>query len=103
MAGSATAQEVINRAMRRINVLAAQEALNADEMTTSLQTLNDMLFNFPARGIQYVHIELAQSDTVNVPDAQVRNVVNLLADDLSDDYGVAITQDLRTDIMRADH
>ncbi len=98
---SATAEQVINRAFRRINVLAAQEALNANEMTDALETLNDMMFNFTARGIQYVHVQLAQSDTVNVPDEQVRNVVNLLCDDLADDYGVNITPDLREDIRNA--
>jgi len=99
---SATAAEIIERAQRRINVLAAQEAINANEMTDSLQILNDMMFNFPARGIQYVHTELAQGDTVNVPDQQVRNVMFLLCDDLADEFGMPISQDLRSDIMRAE-
>ncbi len=98
---SATAAQVINRAFRRINVLAAQEAVNANEMTDALETLNDMMFNFTAKGIQYVHVQLAQTDTVNVPDEQVRNVVNLLCDDLADDYGVNITPDLREDIRNS--
>ncbi len=98
---SATAEQVINRAFRRINVLAAQEAVNANEMTDALETLNDMMFNFTAKGIQYVHVQLAQGDTVNVPDEQVRNVVNLLCDDLADDYGVNITPDLREDIRNS--
>lgn len=100
---SATAEEVINRAMRRINVLAAEEALSANEMVDALQILNDMMFNFPARGIQYVHIELAQGDTVNVPDSQVRNVMFLLCDDLADEFGMPISADLRTDIVRAEN
>ncbi len=99
---SATAQQCIERALRRINVLAAEEAVSDNDMVESLQIMNDMMFGFPPRGIQYVHADLAQSDTVNVPDAQVRNVVLLLCDELADGFGMPITPDLRTDIMRAE-
>ena len=98
---SATAQQVIERAQRRINVLAAGESINANEMTDSLQILNDMMFNFTAKGIQYVHVTLAQGDTVNVPDEQVRNVMLMLCDDLADDFGMPISPDLREDIRQA--
>ncbi len=98
---SATAQQIIERASRRINVLAAQEALNANELTDSLQILNDMMFNFTAKGIQYVHVVLAQGDTVNVPDEQVRNVMLMLCDDLADEFGMPISPDLREDIRNA--
>lgn len=98
---TATAQQIIERAARRINVLAAQEAMTADEMTDALQILNDLLFSFPAKGIQYVHVVLAQTDTVNVPDGQVRNIILMLCDDLADDFGTPITPDLREDIRQA--
>lgn len=98
---SATAQQIIERAARRINVLAAQEALDANEMNDALQILNDMLFNFTAKGIEYVHAQLAQGDTLNVPDEQVRNVIMMLCDDLADDFGMPITPDLREDIRQA--
>ncbi len=103
MAGivSATAQSVIERAARRINVLAAQEALNANEFDDCLQILNDLMAAFPAKGIQYVHATLAQTDTVNVPDEQVRNVILMLCDDLADDFGMPISADLREDIRQA--
>ncbi len=99
---TSTAQQLIEDASSRINVLAAQEALNADEMVKGLRILNQMMFSFPARGIQYVHVELAQTDTVNVPDGQVRNVMLLLCDDLADEFGMPISTDLRSDIMRAE-
>jgi hypothetical protein len=99
---SATAQQIIERAAGIINVLAASEALNANEMTDSLQIMNDMMFGFPARGIQYVHTQLAQGDTVNVPDGYIRAVTLLLADDLADNFGMPISPDLRNDVMRAE-
>ncbi len=99
---SATAEEVINRANRRVGNLAAQESLNANEMTDSLQMLNGMMFAFPPRGIQYVHVELAQTDTVNVPDAQVRNVELLLCTELAQAFELPIRPELASDIMRAE-
>ncbi len=98
---SATAQQVIERAARRINVLAAEEALSSNEMNDALQILNDLMFSFTAKGIQYVHVQLAQTDTVNVPDEQVRNVILMLCDDLADDFGMPISVDLREDIRQA--
>ena len=100
---SATASQVIERALRRINVLAAEEAVSANDMVDCLQLMNDMMFNFPARGIQYVHIQLAQTDTVNVPDMLVRALVHVLADELADDFGMPITPDLRADIEESKH
>lgn len=99
---SATAQQVIIRALQRLNVIAAEESVSTTDMVDSLQLMNDMMMSFPARGIQYVHTDLAQSDTVNVPDFQVRNVILMLADELADNFGVVISPDLRNDIMRAE-
>ncbi len=99
---TSTAQEVIEDALGTINVLAAEEAVSANDMVKCLRLMNNMMFNFPARGIQYVHVTLAQTDTVNVPDSQVRSVVFLLADELADTFGMPISPDLRSDIMRAE-
>ena len=99
---TATASQIITRALSIINVIAAEEAVSASDMVDCLQILNDMMFNFPARGIQYVHADLAQTDTVNVPDGYLRNLTILLADDLADNFGMPISPDLRTDIMRAE-
>lgn len=85
---SATARQVIDRAARRINILAAEESLNANEAVDCLQILNDMMFGFGPAGIQYVHTDLAATDTVNVPDEQVRNVTLLLCYELADNFGV---------------
>lgn len=98
---SATAADIVTRASRRINVLAAEEALTSAEMVDGLQILNDLLFAFYAMGIQYVHVALAQTDTVNVPDEQVRNVILMLCSELADDFGLTVGQKLAEDIRSA--
>lgn len=97
----ATAQDIITRALRRIGVLAGEEAANAPDMVESLQIMNDLMFAFPPMGIQYVHTALAAGDTVNVPDEQIRNLTFMVADELADGFGAPISPDLRMDIMNA--
>lgn len=98
----ATALDIITRAARRINVLASEEAPQAADAADGLQVMNDMMHGFGPRGIHYAHVTLVATDTVNLPDEQLRNLVLLLADDLAREYSVPIAQDLRTDIMRAE-
>jgi len=87
---TATANDIIVRALRRINVLAAQEAPDAAESQDSLTILNDMLFAFSAMGIQYVHSALTPTTVLNFPDEQIRNVMLALAGELADEFGMPI-------------
>ena len=97
----ATAGDIINRAARRIGFLANEETLTATEMANALQALNDMLFAFGPMGIRYVHTTLLQTDTLNVPDEQVRNVMLMFCKDLADDYTLALSPSLLADILNA--
>ncbi|WP_299109811.1 hypothetical protein [uncultured Bradyrhizobium sp.] len=98
----ATANDIINRAARRIGVLAESEALSADALVDALGQLNEMLHSFGPRGIHYAHTTLAAgSDTVNVPDEQIRNVMLLLCQEMADEYAVSISQQLASAILDA--
>ena len=97
----ATAGDIVNRAARRIGMLANEETLSAAEMTNALQGLNDMLFAFGPAGIRYVHSTLGQTDTLNVPDEQVRNVMLMFCKDLADDQTLPLSASLLSDIMNA--
>lgn len=98
---SATAQQIIERALRRIAVLAAEEAQTNAELVDNLQVMNDMMAGFGPLGIYYVHTTLAAGDTVNVPDEQVRNVMLLLCWELADNYDMPITPALNSSIANA--
>lgn len=85
-----TASDIIVRALKRINVIAANEAVSATDMVDSLQIMNDMMSGFYSGGIEYVHVTLAQTDTVNMPDQQIRNLILMLCSELADDFGLTL-------------
>lgn len=98
----ATASDIITRAAKRIGVLAEAETLSANAAVDALAQFNEMLHGFGPRGIHYAHTTLAAgSDTVNVPDEQVRNVTLLLCQEMADEYGVEINAQLASAIMDA--
>lgn len=88
---SQTALQVLNRAMRRIKVLAGEEALAAAEMVDGLVTMNGTMQGFSLRGIKYAHSDLAATDTVNMPDEQIDSLVWLIAEALAPEYGYEFT------------
>ncbi len=86
----ATPNDIITRASRRIGILAGEEALTAAEMADSLQIMNDMMAGFGPRGIEYVHVPLALTDTVNVPDEQISNLTYMLCEELSLEFQITL-------------
>src|SRR5690242_21349804 len=49
----------------------------------SLQLLNDMMHGFNGKGIQYAHVDLTASDTVNVPDELIRPLILVFCKELA--------------------
>lgn len=89
---SQTAAEVITGAMRRLNLISEVETISAAQMANGLVSLNEMMHGFSRRGIAYAHSDLAQTDTVNMPDDLIDDLKWMLARKLADEgYGVAIT------------
>lgn len=64
----ATANDVIRRAMRISRVLAVGQNPSAIELSDCLIILNQMLFSWGRQGVNFNLAELAQGDTLNVPD-----------------------------------
>lgn len=86
----ATANDIITRAGRRSKALAGEEAFAAAEAVDALQLLNDMMHAFGPRGVYYVHATLGATDTVNMPDEQIRNLILLFTEELMIDYGMPV-------------
>ena len=97
----ALAQDIVTRASRRINILAGEEALTAAEMVDSLEIMNDMMAGFYAQGIEYVHVTLAQTDTVNMPDQLLRDLTLMLCSELADGFGLTLGPKIAADIAAA--
>lgn len=97
-----TAREIIEQAGRRATILAGEEPFSAAEANDSLTLLNNLLFNFPPRGINYTHVALSLSDPVATPDAQTRNLVLMLAAEMMIDFGIAPNEVIVSSVTRAE-
>lgn len=87
---TATARQVITRALRRLTVIAAGDTPDAEMANDALEVMNDMMAGWNAEGILYPHAPLTLDAVVNVPDEQLGFVRDLLAEALSPEYGVTI-------------
>lgn len=98
----ATANDIINRAASRVNMLAGGEALSATDAANLLQLLNDMMAGFGPMGIRYVHTAtLTATATVNMPDEQIRNLILMFCSEVADEFGLAISAKLAEAINQA--
>ncbi len=86
-----TANEILTRAMRRIKVLAGEEAMASAELSDGLTLMNGTMHGFNARGINYAHADLTSSDAINMPDELMEGLVWLIAEALASDYGYEFT------------
>lgn len=91
---SATALDIINRAGKRAKILADEAAFTASEAVDALQLMNDMMQGFGPMGISYAHTTLAATDTVNMPDEQLRNLVLMLTKELAVDFQMPLSPEL---------
>lgn len=99
---SKTAADVINASFRKLKVLAGEEALTAAEMADALDNFNTMMHGFGPQGIYYTHVDLAQTDTVNMPDEMLDSLIFMFADAMAEDYGVTLSPKMARDIARAE-
>lgn len=88
---SQTANQVLTRAFRRIKVLGGEETMTAAELADGLVTLNGAMHGFNAKGIHYVHSDLASADTVNMPDEMIDSLIWMIADSLASEYAYEFT------------
>ncbi len=96
-----TASDIINRAGKRAKILADEAIFTSSEAADALQLLNDMMHGFPAKGIQYAHVQLAATETVNIPDEQIRNLVLMFTRELLIDFQMPLDPLLGEEIEQA--
>lgn len=89
--GTLTARDVIKRALRRLEVIAAGEEPTAEEARDALLELNAMMIGFAREGIAYSHTTLALSDVLNMDDGLSIFVSNMLTEKLAGEYGRQLT------------
>lgn len=84
----ATAQDLIQMALRRIKIVSRDEAMQADDADHALSALNLMLHGWKARGADITHTDYDLDTTVAVSEELHDGIVQLLAMRLSTDFAV---------------
>jgi hypothetical protein len=85
-----TALEVIIRALRKIRVYGAGETPTAADTEDCLETLNRMLAGWGINGMDLAHIDLVETDVLDVPDDHLEAIYLSLADRIAGDFGTEL-------------
>jgi hypothetical protein len=87
----ATAGDIVESALKRILVQAADAPLASDETADALDALNRMMSSWEAINIRLGYTPVDNvSDSVTVPSGAIRGIVSNLAIEIAPDYGVEI-------------
>lgn len=85
--------QMIQRAMRLINVLDSESTANATQAADGLQVLNDMLTRWEANGLPLgFSTQTNTASTLPVPDEALSAVAYNLAMELAPEYGITPSQ-----------
>lgn len=90
----ATVEDIVNRALKRAGVLDAIETASADDAQYALDSLNEMMAGWQAKGVDVNHNTLTLVSTFPLDDMHQAGVIALLAAELADDYGQPVSQRL---------
>lgn len=96
----ATAQSVIERALRKGLVIGRGVSIDSTMAFEALQVLNEFLSSFPARGYSYEHTELAYTDAVNFDDTLITPLTDVLANEFMLEFGSAVNDTNRAIIIK---
>lgn len=91
----ATVRDIVERAYRKIGVVASDEAMTADQGSSGVDALNMMMHGWILDGIDVGHVDLTISDTFDLEPSFHEGAVYMLASRLAPDYSRPITFDDR--------
>lgn len=81
-----TARDIVERAYRKIGVVASDEPMTADQAENGINALNMMMHGWLLDGIDIGHIDLELADVFTMEPQFEEGCVYLLAERLSPDY-----------------
>lgn len=96
----ATYQDIVERGLRKVHVIALDETAISAELSAALDELNGMLHEWKLRGVNLEHTDGALGDAFPLGDEYVSGTVYMLASRLAPDYQVPVTFDA-DDFFRA--
>jgi hypothetical protein len=78
--------DIINRAYRKLGIIAFDIDMTADQASEGLETLNSLLHEWKLRSVDISHSDLALSGTFPLGDEYKEGVIHILAGRLSPNY-----------------
>lgn len=84
----ATVRDIVERAYRKIGVVAMEEPMEDDIGQAGLDAFNDMLHGWKPRGVDVTHTDLTLNSTFPLADQWREGTVYILASRLSPDFMV---------------
>lgn len=81
----ATARDIVERAYRKIGVVASDEAMTADQAQNGMDTLNMMMHGWMLDGIDVAHVDMDLADQFTLPPEFQEGTVYLLANRIAPD------------------
>lgn len=85
-----TARDIVERAFRKIGVVADDEPMTASQAENGVNTLNMMMHGWLLDGIDIGHIDLDLADVFKMEPQFEEGCVYLLAERLSPDYSAPV-------------
>ena len=89
----ATARDIIERAFRKLGVVASDEGMTADQAENGINALNMMMHAWVLDGIDVAHVDLELADEFTMEPRFHEGCVYLLAERLSPDYSAPVAFD----------
>lgn len=89
-----TTRDIIERAYRKLGVVASDEAMTADQAESGLDALNAMMHGFALFGIDLEHADLALSDDFSLADRFHEASVYALAQRIAPDNMLGFDGDM---------
>lgn len=83
-----TVSDIIDRALRKITVIAHDDPATAEDAANALEALNGMLAEWKLRGVDISHADLALTDAFPLGNEYRDGVVYMLGARLSPDYSL---------------
>lgn len=84
----ATARDIVERALRKIGVVASDEAMTPDQAANGVDALNMMMHGWVMDGIDIAHTDLDAADEVPLQPQFIEGCVYLLAERLAPDFSM---------------
>ena len=87
-----TARDIIQQAYRKIGVVAADEAMTADQADNGLTALNNMLHGWAIFGVDVLHSDLQMDGEFPLLPRFREGTVYMLAARIAPEYGMAMDE-----------